>query len=184
MRILKTGNCDDSIHHQASNCGIDTKKKYLVPVTERGFTLLEIIIVIFLISIMLTLAFPSFSTVGESKLKSDAKKIASILRYLNDSSVSTKESFSLRVELREKLIYYTGPDGEKKERFDSISAVELQSKGIVTEGELIIIFGPSGASEAVRFLLSRNEKAMTVDFNPVSGRVKIIRDEELKIRGS
>lgn len=154
MQILKTGNYNN------------------------GFTLIEIIVVIFLISLMLALVIPSFSVIGESRIKSDAKKLASILRYLNDSAISTKETFSLKVVFKERLIGYNGPDGEKTERFDSIFAVELQSKGTVSEGELIIFFGPLGASEAFRFFLRDDERVMTVAFNPLSGRVKIVTSNE------
>lgn len=143
-----------------------------------GFTLLELIIVIFLISLMLALAIPSFTVLGESRIKSDAKRLASIVRYLNDSAISTKETFSLKVDFKEDLIAYNGPDGKKSERFESIYAVELQSRGVVSKGELIIFFGPLGASEAFSFLLRDDEKIMTVVFNPLSGRVKIVTRNE------
>ena len=154
MRISGTGNCN------------------------KGFTLLELAVVIFLVSIMLALALPSFPVIGESRIKSDAKRLSSILRYLNDSAVSAKETFSLKADFREKTIMHKGPDGEKKETFDSISSVELQSKGRVSEGELIIFFGPTGTSEAFSFILRDNDKTMTVSFNPLSGRVKIIQGEK------
>jgi len=59
-----------------------------------------------------------------------------------------------------------------------MSSVELQSKGRVSEGELIIFFSPMGASEAFGFFLMDNDKTMTVNFNPLSGRVKIIQNEK------
>lgn len=167
MRILQTGTWSD----------IAGRLTWLRRNSEAaGFSLLEIIVVIFLISMMLALVIPSFSVVREKKIKSDARRLASVLRYLNDSAISTKETFSLGVDFKEKLIVSNGPEGEKIRRFESLYAVELQSKGMVSEGELIIFFGPLGASEAFSFFLKDEGAAMTVVFNPLSGRVKVLED--------
>lgn len=138
-----------------------------------GFTILELLVVIFLVSLMTALALPSFSVIGESRMQSDAKKLASILRYLNDSAISSKEALMLKVDFREKLLKYKGPDGERVETIANISALELQTKGMVSEGEIILFFNPTGAAEAFSFILKDDEKTVTVSFEPLSGRVKI-----------
>jgi len=138
-----------------------------------GFTLLELMVVIFIVSVVLALALPSFTGVGENKAMSDAKRIASILRYLNDSAQSTKESLSLKVDFRDKVIEYSSPEGEKSERFDSLSGVELQSRGNVTEGELLFFFSPLGAQENIIMHLGDEDSAIEVTLNNLSGRVKI-----------
>lgn len=145
---------------------------------SNGFTLLELVIAIFLISLVLALSMPSISGLGSSRIKTEAKRIASIVRYLNDSSLTTKQSFFLKVDFRDKVIVYNGPDEEKKERFGSISAVEAQSKGSVNEGEITLLFGPLGAAEAFSFLLREEQKEISVAFNPLSGRVKITEKQE------
>ena len=141
-----------------------------------GFTILELLVVIFLVSLMAALALPSFSVIGESRIKSDAKKLASILRYLNDSAISSKEVFLLKVDFRERVLEYKGPEGKRAETIANISAVELQTRGMVSEGEVILFFNPTGASEAFSFILKDDKKTVTVSFNPLSGRVKI-KDE-------
>ena len=141
-----------------------------------GFTLLELMVVIFIISVVLALALPTFTGMGENKLLSDAKRIASILRYLNDSALSTKESLTLKVDFKDKVIAYNGPEGEKSERFDSLSGVELQSRGMVTEGELIVFFSPLGAQENITMHLGDEGSRISVALNSMNGRVKIIQN--------
>jgi prepilin-type N-terminal cleavage/methylation domain-containing protein len=141
-----------------------------------GFTLLELMLVVFIISVVLALALPTFTGMGERKIVSDAKRIASILRYLNDSALSTKESLTLRVDFKDKVIGYNGPEGEKSERFDSLSGVELQSRGMVTEGELFVFFSPLGAQENITIHLGDEGSPMAVALNSMNGRVKIIQD--------
>jgi prepilin-type N-terminal cleavage/methylation domain-containing protein len=154
MRILKTGNYNN------------------------GFTLFELIIVIFLVSLIFALAMPSFSILGESTVKSEAKRLASIVRYLNDSALTIKETFSLSVDLKEKMIGYVGPDGKREQRFESIKGVELMSKGTVSAGELKIFFGPTGTSEAFNFYLEKDGNSLTVAFHPFSGKVRIVQNSE------
>ncbi|HXX80281.1 MAG TPA: prepilin-type N-terminal cleavage/methylation domain-containing protein [Thermodesulfovibrionales bacterium] len=141
-----------------------------------GFTLLELMVVIFIISVVLALALPTFTGMGENKLLSDAKRIASILRYLNDSALSTKESLTLRVDFKDKVIGYNGPEGEKSEQFDSLTGVELQSKGMITEGELFVFFSPLGAQENITMHLGDEDSSISVALNSMNGRVKIIQN--------
>lgn len=148
--------------------------RYLA-VSNPGFTLLELIVVIFIVSLMLAVAVPSFTGIFDSKVKADAKRIASILRYLSDNAIATKDTFNLKVDLNNKLLSYKGPDEEKTERFDSISGIELQSKGFISAGEVIVFFGTAGASENFNILLKNDKSSVTVSLNSLSGRVKIIQ---------
>ncbi|GAB4417612.1 MAG: prepilin-type N-terminal cleavage/methylation domain-containing protein [Thermodesulfovibrionales bacterium] len=155
--------------------------KFKIQNSGAGFTLLELIVVVFIISMVLAVSLPSFTGVGESKVKSDAKRIASILRYQNDSAISAKETFSMKVDFSRAstgsaLLIYNGPDGEKAEVFKDISGVELQSRGMVSEGEVVIFFGPSGASENIKVYLGDDKNLWTVALNSMSGRVKITQN--------
>lgn len=146
--------------------------------TNSGFTLLELIVVIFIISIILAVSLPSFTGIGESRLKSDSKKVASILRYLNDTAITTKEGLEMKVHLNDKTIYYKGPEEEKKEKIENLSGISLQSKGLISEGEVTVFFNSSGAAENIQLHLSDGKSAKTVELNPSSGRVRIRDDGE------
>ena len=142
-----------------------------------GFTLLEIIVVIFVISLMLAIAVPSFTRIGESGIESEAKRLASILRYLNDTAISTKDDLHFKANLGEKTISYKEADGEKSESFENLAGIVLQSKGAVADGEVIVFFGPTGAGESFSFVLRDEKKTLAVALNAVSGRVRISEEE-------
>lgn len=142
--------------------------------SNKGFTLLELVLVIFIVSISAALIFPSFSVFETTKLKADAKKIASILRYLNESAITTKETASLKIDLKKKLLIYSATEGKKEELFDTIRSAELQSKGMLSEGEITLFFYHSGAAENISIYLSDNKSNLIVTFYHLSGRVKII----------
>jgi len=145
---------------------------HLSPFTRLGFTLLELAVVIFIISLMASLVFPAFYG-SDNKLRSEARKTASLLRYLNDNAISAKQIYPLKFDLGEGVLSWKGPDGEKSEKVQSLVGVVLQSKGELKKGEVTVFFGPLGIREYMALHLREGDKDMTVSINPVSGRVKI-----------
>ncbi|MEW6002262.1 MAG: prepilin-type N-terminal cleavage/methylation domain-containing protein [Nitrospirota bacterium] len=138
-----------------------------------GFTLLEIIIVLLVISLLLAIVLPSFYGLGEKKLKTDARKMASVLRYLNDTAISRKETYSLKFDFEEDTVSWKSPEGEKTEKVKSLFALYLQSKGTVKEGQVLVHFGPLGMQENIAVNLRDGDEAMTITLNALSGRTKI-----------
>lgn len=155
------------------------KTRMLISITGRykaGFTLLELIVILFIVSIVMALVMPSFSNFGENKLKSEAREMASIFRYMYDSAVSRKETFLIKFNLNEDIVYINGPDGEKIRKFDNITGITTQSRGMISSGELIFFFEPLGIREDLSVHLHKGDKEIMVTLNHLSGRVKI-KDE-------
>lgn len=113
----------------------------------------------------------------EGELKSEAGRIASILRFLNDTAISTKETYSIHVKFKEKSIRYKIPEGEREEKIHYLSRVFLQSKGNVSEGEVTIFFHPTGAGENFTFYLTGVKMTMEIIYNALSGKVKVSAHE-------
>lgn len=140
---------------------------------RRGFTLFEIIVVIFILSITAAIILPSISAMGTAKINSEAKKLASILRYLNDTTQTTKQTSTLKIDIQKRKLSYETLEGKKTETFETIRSVELQSRGMLQAGEITLFFYPSGAAENVEIHLSDGRTNLVVSFNHLSGRVKI-----------
>jgi len=152
-------------------------------VSQRGFTLLELIVVIFIIALLAGLVFPSFSGLSGRQLSSDARRTASLLQYLSDSAMASKETYSVDFDLQKSFLSWKGPEGDKTENLKTLAGVNLQSKGMTREGLVTVFFGPAGIMEYIEVLLKEDEKEMKVTFNPVSGRAKILTGEEQDDRG-
>lgn len=144
-----------------------------------GFTLLELIVVIFIISLFLAISIPSFKGIGSNEIRSEAKRIASILRYLNDAATARKEKFYLTVNFKDHSITYTTEEGEKKEKIEYLRSVFLDSMGEAGSGEVRIAFTPLGAGEFIRFSLAREEgkEGFNIELNPLSGRIRIVSQD-------
>jgi prepilin-type N-terminal cleavage/methylation domain-containing protein len=139
-----------------------------------GVTLLELIIALFVISIVTALVMPSFTNFGERKLKSEVRELASLLRHMNDSAVAHKKTFFIRFDLDKGMVSWTGPDGEREKIFNYITGVTTQSRGRVSKGELTFFFDPLGTRENISVHMSDGDNDMTITLYHLSGRVKII----------
>jgi prepilin-type N-terminal cleavage/methylation domain-containing protein len=143
---------------------------------KNGFSLLELIIALFIISLVLAVVFPSFAVFGENRLKAEAREMASILRYMNDSASSRKETFVMKFDLDKNRVFWKGPEGEKTKGFEDLTGVTTQANGTVNKGELIVFFDPLGIKENLSVHLNKEKKNVTVTLNHLSGKVKI-KDE-------
>ena len=139
----------------------------------KGFTLFELLVVLFVVSLFMVIAIPSLSVLSDSRIKSDARRLVSIVRYLNDNAVVLKEVYLLQIDFDNSVIRYAGPDGEREEAIDTVVGAELMTKGFVSEGELSVYFIPTGSGEAFRIMLDDNKSSYVISFNPLSGRATI-----------
>ena len=139
----------------------------------QGITLLELIVALFVVSLVMAVVFPSFAVFGDNKLKSEAREMASVLRYMNDSAGSRKETFPITFDLDKNIVFWKGPDGEKKKKFEDMTGVTTQSNGEVLKGELTVFFSPLGIQENLSVHMARGDKTMTITLNCLSGKVKI-----------
>jgi prepilin-type N-terminal cleavage/methylation domain-containing protein len=138
-----------------------------------GFTFLELIVALFLISLVAAVVLPSFSGVGERKLKSEAQEIASILRFVHDSAVSRKEPYWITFDLDGNLVAWKSPEGRKSKRFEHLTGLKIQSAGTVSRGEVTIMSEPLGFREDISVYVGTGDENITIAFNYLSGKVKI-----------
>jgi general secretion pathway protein H len=143
---------------------------------RRGFSLLELIVALFIVSLVLALVLPSFGVFGDNRLKSEAREMASVLRYLNDSASSRKETFALKFDLDKNVVSWKDPEGEKERVVEDLSGVTTQSNGTVTRGELIVFFEPVGIKQNMVIHMGRDNHSISVTLNHLSGKVRI-KDE-------
>jgi prepilin-type N-terminal cleavage/methylation domain-containing protein len=139
--------------------------------SERGFTLVELLVVIFVLSLMTALVLPSFTS-SEGEVKGEARKVASLIRHTNESAASKKETLHLTFDLDHGTVKW-GEGGEGGYSLKHLAGVELQGRGLVKEGELTVFFRPTGVGEHMWVYIGRGEGGLAVVYNPVSGRVKV-----------
>ena len=137
-----------------------------------GFTLLELLVVIFIVSLVAAIVFPALRT-DTGRLREDAKKVSSILRYISDSAIATKHTYTIKFDIDKHIIEWEGPEGKKTQSISTLQSVEVKPKGTIKEGEVKLYAGPDGFEDFIEVTLLGEETKAIVKFNPISGRTKI-----------
>jgi general secretion pathway protein H len=159
---------------------------------SKGFTLIELVVVLILISLSISLVVPSLSRVSKTiELRAAAKKISAILRYYRSEAVQTGQTRQVLFdpelrEVRVQAIQVNIPESEKEKREDLESlkkfslplGVQMKELNITASASLAgiptIEFYPNGGSNGGSFLLDRpDHKGYRIKVHFLSGTVEI-----------
>lgn len=157
--------------------------------SSSGFTLLELMVVVLLLSIAMALVAPRLPAGESMQLKGSARTFASLLRYLGERSTGSKNIYRLHINISENSVKVTrklasGDEVPPEDPLLSrsplasgvvISDLEIPRLGKVTEGEVLIDFGAMGLSEFLTLhLASAKGESFTVAGYPQGGKVKVL----------
>lgn len=151
-------------------------RKYNTNRKQSAFTLIELVIVIFIISLTTALIVPNLWETGERGLRSEAKRIGNTLRYVYDEAVGKKQTYILKVNIDEGSWGFESKNESRSFQVKNdivFKDIIIPSLGRITTGETILPFGPLGPEEPVTFHLSKDEFEYTVIFNNLNGRAKV-----------
>jgi Tfp pilus assembly protein FimT len=76
-----------------------TQDAELITPNARGFTLIELTIIIVILGVMLSLIIPRLGEIGEANLKRSARHLTGMIRYLRDESQATKTVYRLHFDV-------------------------------------------------------------------------------------
>jgi len=161
----------------------------------RGFTLLELAVVLFIIGLVLAIAMPYFGGLKTSELKSQARRLASRVTYLYEEAGAQKVVLRLTFDLNNNTYFAsrldpfafnpafmpeTGPAGGHTLMPAGVRLrdVWVEGLGAFKRGVVSCQFYPGGAADAaVVHLVSDNGVVLTLAINPFNGHVAIVRGD-------
>ena len=141
----------------------------------RGFTLLEILVVLVLIASVVAIGAATMTRkLPGQQLQRSAKELAAQLRYTRAQAIATGEPqlFTLDARTREWRA------GEKRSGTlpQEIAIVATGARNEQQrEGSAAVRFFPEGAATGGRFVLSRDRAAWQVDVEWLTGEVRLSR---------
>jgi len=140
-----------------------------------GLTLIELVIVIFIISLATALTMPSFWRSKDDELKIETKKLSSTLCYVYDEAITKKRRYLFRFDIDNNRYGFEGENESRMHQIkmdEGLKEVITPSLGRVSSGEVMIEFGPLGPIEPIVVHLKEGETEYTISFNHLTGRVK------------
>ncbi len=145
---------------------------------NRAFTLIEMLVVVFIISLIAAVVLPSLSGFGSKDVTDDARLVASVIRYLNDTSRNTRETTYMILDLDKNTLTYPKDEKNVIKKIGSLYSVKLTSAEEKSSGSIKVDFQPSGLSAQLLVRLSGDSQLVDVLYNPYSGRVMIEREAD------
>ena len=155
---------------------------------RRGFTLIEIAVVLAIIGMVLALVLPRLPSPESENLKISARTLAATLRYMQDRAATARTTYFLLMEpgTDNVKVQEAAADGSDKEPGDTLLQRRPVKEGIVVadvviprlgklnDGQVRLETGPGGLRDFVAIhLRSPNNNFWTVMAFPASGKVKI-----------
>lgn len=145
----------------------------IAPENQRGFTLVELIVVVILISLM-TVLIPRyiFTGVSGADLKASSRDIAAGLRMARAEAVNTRRDTTLTLDMEKRSFTINGTQTRKLPELLEMKLVTAQSE-VVNQSQASIRFFPDGSSTGGRVTVASGERKYEVDVDWLTGRVTI-----------
>jgi len=147
--------------------------------SQKGFTLLEIIITLTVITLVLAISYPSLSRATTSlSLRTTSRDILNTLRYAREKAVTEHTGMRVTVDQENQLLLLTDNFGEGNRRYllpDTVRIRRVVLGGVASdEGISTVRFLPNGSSDTVEILIeSRTGAFMTITSDPITGGASI-----------
>ncbi len=167
----------------------------------RGFTMLELAVVLFLIGLVMTIAMPYFGTLQASQMRSEARRLASRANYLYQEAGAQKVILRLTFDFANNGYFAsrldpfaakpafhpeTGPAGVRVVMPAGIRIRDVTVEGLGTfrRGAVSAQFYPGGYVDATLIHLADSKgEIFTLVIDPFSGHVAILRGDVAPSRG-
>lgn len=156
--------------------------------SSKGFTLLELVVVLVILASVAALVLPRLSAMLDGETRATARNVATLLRYLDERAISGRIRYRLLVDLNEQRItvLQISALGEEQPPEDPfllrnplagstrIADLTTERLGTVTSGMVKIPYGPGGLSEPLLLHLGDHAaRQYTIQALPVNGSVKV-----------
>jgi prepilin-type N-terminal cleavage/methylation domain-containing protein len=152
---------------------------------EKGFSLMELLVVVVLISIMLAVSVPALrNAFFVDPLKSSSRKIIGLVKGVREKAIRDQRPFSININLEEGLVWYDEiPSSEDEER--KVTRVELpvtvkvadvwtKSGGTVSFGSAVVWVDRRGyMDQMVIHLGDEGDAQMSIVFSPFLASIKV-----------
>lgn len=155
---------------------------------QRGFTLLEISLVLLIFAVVLSFAMPRLRDPGRMELRSHVRRLATKIRFLRSEAILTGRTYRMNYDLDSQRYWASTDDvsGDTVDDFSqtgplarpvtlpdtvAFSDIVLEGAGRLDQGEVYTRFFPDGTVDTTVVHMDNGLEAYTVVVWPFTGKV-------------
>ncbi len=157
----------------------------------KGFTLLELSLVLFIIGLLVMVLLPRFGDIGSARLESSARRLAALVRYVNGEAAFNGHTYRIRYDLREQtyavqvlvpsrgateFVADPSPMSQPVRLPSGITFADIRvsQAGRMNAGQVFTHFYPQGyVDPTVVHLRDQQARMMTVMIPPITGEARV-----------
>jgi len=165
----------------------ETGNRAAVPPGDRGFTILELVLVLVVMSLVAALTYPALLR-GRTAfhLRAVGRDVIGSLRFARETSVTEQKVMMVQVDSRTQKLTVSDDVGDGARSLALPGDVKLEvasDSGVeMPNGRLVIRFLPNGSADDAQFLLRSNTGAtVKVVTDAITGTARILAATEDKL---
>ena len=165
---------------------------------RRGFTLVELMLVLLLLGFMLLLSFPNFrDLILPGDMKRAILGFVGTLRYAQGQAATTKQSHRVNMSVRENAFWVSLESEKGKFYRDPSSYGQLTylpagvnildvyhpERGKARDGDAYVEFSPTGWAEECTIHLKKSEQEVfTLFVHPLGGNIEVVEGYQERLK--
>jgi prepilin-type N-terminal cleavage/methylation domain-containing protein len=144
-----------------------------------GFTLLELVIVVLIIALVMTVAYPSLSRGAASiHLRATGRDVLSTFRYAREKAVTEQVGMKVTVDMESQKLTLTDLLGDGSRSYAMPRDVKITRMALAgseaTKGAMSVRFLPNGSSESAEIVLKSDYgSSLRIVSDPITGGARI-----------
>ena len=143
-------------------------------VGARGFTLLELIVTLFVLALAAALAVPAVGRSTETlQARADVARFAALLRHAREQAITSRRALAVVIDPAERRVAIVAGTDEVRETRTLPARLTVEAN---PPPALTVRFEPHGTSSGGEFRIASGVVAYRVTIDPVTGRVRSLRE--------
>jgi general secretion pathway protein H len=140
----------------------------------RGFTLLELIVVVFVIGLAAMLAAPSIARSTDAlRVRAQIAAFSALMRHAREQAITSGRQHSVVVDPDARQLTVVAGDDDVKRRRAIPEGWTIEA---IPPPNLTVRFEPQGSSSGADFRIAANAIVYHVKVDAITGRVRSIRE--------
>ena len=146
---------------------------------DRGFTLLELLVVVLVVALVLAVSYPSLSRGSQSlHLRATGRDVLNSFRYAREKAVTEQTGMMVTLDQERQELVLSDLLGDGARSYTLPHDVKIQRMALagaeIVRGPLVVRFLPNGSADRAEVLLQSKSGAMLkIVSDPISGGARI-----------